>query len=56
MLTKIFFFNLPERTSLKFFLEEKSGEKKDHEVQWVVDNNFNKELERLKVPQGKLFL
>ncbi|KAL0280584.1 UNVERIFIED_CONTAM: hypothetical protein PYX00_001838 [Menopon gallinae] len=31
--------------------EEKAAEEKDHDVQWVIDNNFNKELERLKIPQ-----
>lgn len=40
-------------TVIVFAEDDKAGEKKEHEVQWVVDNNFNKELERLKIPQGK---
>ncbi|KAK6645417.1 hypothetical protein RUM43_001694 [Polyplax serrata] len=31
--------------------EEKFEDKKEHTAQWVIDSNFSKELERLKIPK-----
>lgn len=33
--------------------DEKIEVKKEHTAQWVIDSNFSKELERLKISKGE---